>query len=84
VDAAWIEVDTMDGYNPGLEEIVAFVNGLDPDGLEPSTSSLSGCLGGLRDWAIAGLRQIGVSVADRDAPSMAVLTGTQRARASSS
>jgi hypothetical protein len=25
----------------------------------------SGCLGGLRDWAIAGRRQIGVSVADR-------------------
>jgi len=74
----------MDGYNPGLEEIVAFVNGLDPDGLEPSTSSLSGCLGGRRDWEIAGRRQIGVSVADRDAPSMTVLTGTQRARASSS
>ena len=27
VDAPWIEVDTMDGYRPGLAEIVAFVNG---------------------------------------------------------
>jgi predicted kinase len=27
VDAPWIEVDTTDGYAPGLEEIVAFVNG---------------------------------------------------------
>jgi predicted kinase len=26
VDAPWIEVDTMDGYRPGLAEIVAFVN----------------------------------------------------------
>jgi hypothetical protein len=50
VDAPWAEVDTTDGYSPGLEEIVAFVNGPGPDGLEPSTSSLSGCLGGLRDW----------------------------------
>ncbi len=25
--APWIEVDTRDGYDPGLEEIVAFVNG---------------------------------------------------------
>jgi predicted kinase len=27
VDAPWIEVDTTDGYRPGLNEIVAFVNG---------------------------------------------------------
>jgi predicted kinase len=27
VDAPWIEVDTTDGYRPGLKEIVAFVNG---------------------------------------------------------
>ncbi|MGI5233398.1 AAA family ATPase [Actinoallomurus sp. CA-142502] len=27
VDAPWIEVDTTDGYAPGLDEIVAFVNG---------------------------------------------------------
>ncbi|WP_330172305.1 ATP-binding protein [Streptomyces sp. NBC_01498] len=27
VDAPWIEVDTTDGYAPGLAEIVAFVNG---------------------------------------------------------
>ena len=27
VDAPWIEVDTSDGYRPGLSEIVAFVNG---------------------------------------------------------
>jgi predicted kinase len=27
VDAPWIEVDTTDGYRPGLAEIVAFVNG---------------------------------------------------------
>ncbi|HEY2575147.1 MAG TPA: AAA family ATPase [Streptosporangiaceae bacterium] len=27
VDAPWIEVDTTDGYAPGLGEIVAFVNG---------------------------------------------------------
>jgi predicted kinase len=26
VDAPWIEVDTTDGYSPGLREIVAFVN----------------------------------------------------------
>ena len=26
VDAPWIEVDTTDGYRPGLEEIVGFVN----------------------------------------------------------
>lgn len=26
VDAPWIEVDTTDGYAPGLREIVAFVN----------------------------------------------------------
>jgi predicted kinase len=26
VDAPWIEVDTADGYRPGLAEIVAFVN----------------------------------------------------------
>jgi hypothetical protein len=29
VDAPWIEVDTTDGYRPGLGEIVAFVNGGD-------------------------------------------------------
>jgi predicted kinase len=29
VDAPWIEVDTTDGYRPGLGEIVAFVNGPD-------------------------------------------------------
>jgi predicted kinase len=27
VDAPWIEVDTTDGYDPGLDKIVAFVNG---------------------------------------------------------
>ena len=27
VDAPWIEVDTTDGYRPGLGEILAFVNG---------------------------------------------------------
>ncbi|MEV6107928.1 AAA family ATPase [Streptomyces sp. NPDC051940] len=27
VDAPWIEVDTTDGYRPGLAEIVAFVDG---------------------------------------------------------
>ena len=27
VDAPWIEVDTSDGYRPGLSELVAFVNG---------------------------------------------------------
>jgi hypothetical protein len=27
VDAPWIEVDTTDGYTPGLDKIVAFVNG---------------------------------------------------------
>lgn len=27
VDAPWIEVDTTDGYRPGLDEIVAFVGG---------------------------------------------------------
>lgn len=26
VDAPWIEVDTTDGYRPGIEDIVAFVN----------------------------------------------------------
>jgi predicted kinase len=26
VDAPWIEVDTTDGYAPGLDEVVAFVN----------------------------------------------------------
>jgi hypothetical protein len=26
VDAPWIEVDTTDGYAPGLSEIVAFVD----------------------------------------------------------
>jgi len=26
VDAPWIEVDTTDGYAPGLDELVAFVN----------------------------------------------------------
>jgi len=26
VDAPWIEVDTTDGYAPGLDEIVAFIN----------------------------------------------------------
>ena len=41
IDAPWIEVDTTDGYCPGLEEIVAFVNGPGLDGLEPGTSSLS-------------------------------------------
>jgi predicted kinase len=32
VDAPWIEVDTTDGYRPGLEQIVAFINdpGADP------------------------------------------------------
>jgi hypothetical protein len=29
VDAPWIDVDTADGYRPGLGEIVAFVNGKD-------------------------------------------------------
>ncbi|GAA4483509.1 hypothetical protein GCM10023191_005170 [Actinoallomurus oryzae] len=28
VDAPWIEVDTTDGYSPGLDKIVAFVNGV--------------------------------------------------------
>jgi len=27
VDAPWIEVDTTDGYRPGLTEIVAFIDG---------------------------------------------------------
>jgi len=27
VDAPWIEVDTTDGYRPGLTEIVAFIHG---------------------------------------------------------
>jgi predicted kinase len=27
VDAPWIEVDTTDGYDPALDEVVAFVNG---------------------------------------------------------
>ncbi len=27
VEAPWIEIDTTDGYRPGLKEIVAFVNG---------------------------------------------------------
>jgi predicted kinase len=27
IDAPWIEVDTTDGYRPGLEKIVTFVNG---------------------------------------------------------
>jgi hypothetical protein len=27
VDAPWIDVDTTDGYRPGLGEIVAFVSG---------------------------------------------------------
>ena len=27
IAAPWIEVDTTDGYEPGLEEIVAFVRG---------------------------------------------------------
>jgi len=27
LDAPWIEVDTTDGYRPGLAEIVAFING---------------------------------------------------------
>jgi len=27
LDAPWIEVDTTDGYHPGLDEVVAFVNG---------------------------------------------------------
>jgi predicted kinase len=26
VDAPWIEIDTTDGYRPGLEQIVAFIN----------------------------------------------------------
>jgi hypothetical protein len=26
--APWIEVDTTDGYRPGLEEIVNFVSGV--------------------------------------------------------
>jgi hypothetical protein len=26
VDAPWIEVDTTDGYRPGLRKIVAFIN----------------------------------------------------------
>lgn len=26
VEAPWIEVDTTDGYRPGLDEIVRFVN----------------------------------------------------------
>src|SRR5262249_34889706 len=43
IDAPWIEVDTTDGYRPALEEIVAFVNDAALDGLEPRTSSLSGC-----------------------------------------
>jgi predicted kinase len=42
IDAPWIEVDTTDGYRPGLEEIVAFVNDPALDGLEPGTASLSG------------------------------------------
>ncbi|WP_381790805.1 AAA family ATPase [Streptomyces niveus] len=33
VDAPWIEVDTTDGYAPGLKEIVAFVTGR---GIRPS------------------------------------------------
>jgi predicted kinase len=40
IDAPWIEVDTRDGYRPGLEEIVTFVNDRALDGLEPPTSSL--------------------------------------------
>ncbi|MEY9967196.1 putative kinase [Streptacidiphilus sp. MAP12-16] len=28
LDAPWIEVDTTDGYDPGLKDVVAFVNGL--------------------------------------------------------
>lgn len=27
VDAPWIEIDTTDGYRPGLGQIVAFING---------------------------------------------------------
>jgi hypothetical protein len=27
VEAPWMEVDTTDGYKPGLDEIVRFVNG---------------------------------------------------------
>jgi len=27
LDAPWVEVDTTDGYRPGLAEIVAFING---------------------------------------------------------
>lgn len=45
MDAPWIEVDTTDGYRPGLAEIVAFVNGPALDGLEPGNASLSGKLG---------------------------------------
>jgi predicted kinase len=41
IDAPWIEVDTTDGYRPGLEEIVTFVNGSGPDGREPPDFSLS-------------------------------------------
>ena len=28
VDASWIEVDTTDGYDPGLDQLVTFVNDL--------------------------------------------------------
>jgi predicted kinase len=45
IDAPWIEVDTTDGYRPGLEEIVTFANAPGLDELEPPTSSLSGMLG---------------------------------------
>jgi hypothetical protein len=27
LDAPWIEVDTTDGYRPGLADIVSFING---------------------------------------------------------
>jgi hypothetical protein len=27
VQAPWVEVDTTDGYKPGLDDIVRFVNG---------------------------------------------------------
>jgi predicted kinase len=41
INAPWIEVDTTDGYRPGLQKIVMFINAATPDGFEPPTSSLS-------------------------------------------